>query len=316
MTGSSVVEFTARERLGVTKRATILAKFRFLSLAIFFVGGSCGCYGQEEVQSFPGITTHLLESPAITESSGLVAARLSADWLFTHNDSGDQARVFAIDPNGHNSGTWTVAGLQPLDWEDIAWVRWHGQDALVLADTGDNQLSRSTYQLHILTEPQSGQQAIRLLATVNFRYADGPHDCEAIAVDETRRTVLLVAKQWPFQCKVYELPLDTNLPAATVRVAQPYAHIPAPFVTGIDISVVGDRMAVVNYTTVYLYERASDETWQAALRQSPQQLAAPSRRQGEAVCFSKDGRSLFLTSEGTPTPLIRVPLPEKGAARK
>lgn len=300
----------------MTKQVEILAEFRIISLAILFVGHSYGCYVQAEVQPVPGTTTRQLESAEITESSGIVAARKGRNWLITHNDSGDKARLFAFDPHGRDAGTWSVPDLQPLDWEDIACVRWQEQDALILADTGDNQLSRSTYQLHILSEPRSAQRPIELLATINFRYADGPHDCEAIAIDESRRAVLFVAKQWPFQSKVYEMPLDTDLPVDRVRVAKPYAHIPAPFVTGIDISASRDRLAVVNYASVYLYERAEDETWQTALRKSPQQVAVPSRRQGEAVCFSLDGRSLFLTSEGLPTPLIQVLLPEKNNAKQ
>ncbi len=33
----------------------------------------------------------------------------------------------------------------------------------------------------------------------------------------------------------------------------------------------------------------------------------PQRNQGESVCYGADGRTLYLTSEFAPTPLLEVP---------
>jgi hypothetical protein len=42
-------------------------------------------------------------------------------------------------------------------------------------------------------------------------------------------------------------------------------------------------------------------------------IAAPARRQGEAVCFGHDGKTIYLTSEGSPCPLLAIPVkPQPG----
>ena len=74
----------------------------------------------------------------ITESSGLVAGSRS-DLLFTHNDSGDVARFFAVDRTGRTRATYRLRGVQARDWEDIA--RGPG-GTLWLGDIGDNSASR------------------------------------------------------------------------------------------------------------------------------------------------------------------------------
>jgi hypothetical protein len=41
----------------------------------------------------------------------------------------------------------------------------------------------------------------------------------------------------------------------------------------------------------------------------------PLRRQGESICYGPDGRSLYLTSEKLPTPLIEIPARAEPATR-
>ena len=52
----------------------------------------------------------------ITEASGLVASRAHAGVFWTHNDSGDAARLFAIGPGGSNEGE---ISLQDADGETM-----------------------------------------------------------------------------------------------------------------------------------------------------------------------------------------------------
>ena len=59
------------------------------------------------------------EDPRITESSGLASAS-TPGVVYTHNDSGDAARFFAVGPDGRTRTVYTVPGVQVRDWEDMA----------------------------------------------------------------------------------------------------------------------------------------------------------------------------------------------------
>lgn len=245
-----------------------------------------------------------LECEAITESSGLAAARRPTGWLFTHNDSGDTPRLFALDAAGRHQGEWTVPDARAIDWEDMSSIRWQGAPALLLADVGDNNLDRTSYQLYVVSEPSTAREPVRLLRTITFRYPDGPHDCEAVAVDVTRGEILLVVKQWPFRSHVYRLRITAVGSEARPVEAEHLTAVPIPLVTGMDISSRGDQMVLVNYFSLYVYARQPAETWEQALSRNPRSQPAPARKQGEAVAYSNDGRFLYLTSEGRPTPLL------------
>src|SRR5689334_10296886 len=49
--------------------------------------------------------TGKIESAEIKESSGLAASKCQPDVFWTHNDSGDEAFIFAVDKKGKKLGT-------------------------------------------------------------------------------------------------------------------------------------------------------------------------------------------------------------------
>jgi hypothetical protein len=60
-----------------------------------------------------------------------------------------------------------------------------------------------------------------------------------------------------------------------------------------------DRSAalVLTYGEPLLFPRAADESWAAALARPPIRLAPHRLPQGEAACFSADGRAVYVASE-------------------
>src|SRR5687767_12888174 len=69
------------------------------------------------------VTVGRIESNEITGSSGLAASLCQSDVFWTHNDSGDDAFIFAINSKGKHLGTWRVANARNNDWEDIGAYR-------------------------------------------------------------------------------------------------------------------------------------------------------------------------------------------------
>lgn len=245
-----------------------------------------------------------LDNVNILESSGLAASHDVANRFWTHNDSGDGPHLYAFDAIGRDLGRVSLAKVEATDWEDLSSFRRDNRGWLLVADVGDNARRRETCQLHFLPEPDLKDRKVEIHSTVTFRYANGPRDCEAVGIDASSNTVLLISKVL-FQSEVYSLqipPVDDK----QILIAQSIARISVPLITGLDVSPDGSRAIAVTYGNAYEFRRRQGESWARAFARTPEVLRMPNRKQGESICYGLDGRSLFLTSERQPTPLWKV----------
>jgi hypothetical protein len=64
-----------------------------------------------------------LKSAALGEDSGLAASRRQANLLWALNDSGNPPVLFALSARGAARGAVRVAGVENIDWEDLAAFR-------------------------------------------------------------------------------------------------------------------------------------------------------------------------------------------------
>ena len=254
-----------------------------------------------------------LANPAIRESSGLACSRLLPDVFWTHNDSGDAPRLYAFNLKGEDLGTYKITGAKAVDWEDIASFQKDGRSFLLIGDIGDNASQRKIYTLYMVPEPRLDPRKRGAAGRtepahpIDFRYEDGPHNCEAVAIDPTTMTVYLVVKVLGFEAKVYALPLRGSLRGSTL-VARAIGTLRLSVASAMDISPDGLRAIVLTYGDAYEYVRCSDETWAQAFARPGRALRMPPRAQGESICYGSDGKTLYLTSERVPTPLLQVPV--------
>ncbi len=65
---------------------------------------------------------HQSAFPEIAESSGLAVSRRTPGLLWSHNDSGSAAVLFALDTTGTVRGRVRVP-IRALDWEDVSAAR-------------------------------------------------------------------------------------------------------------------------------------------------------------------------------------------------
>lgn len=242
-----------------------------------------------------------LANADILESSGLAASIATPHRFWTHNDSGDGPRLFAFDDSGRDLGVVSLVGITAIDWEDMASFRRGDRGWLLVADVGDNARRRETCQLHLLPEPALNDPTATVHTTINFRYQNGPVDCEAVGVDGTSNIVLLASKS-VLNCEVFALQLPLT-PSKQVVVAPSIGKISVPLATALDVSPDGTRAIVLTYADAYEFQRRDGESWADAFRREPQVITMPIRKQGESICYGADSRSLFLTSERQPTPL-------------
>jgi hypothetical protein len=63
-----------------------------------------------------GFSTGTMTNGDISEASGIIASKLNPNILWTHNDSGGSAEVFAMTTAGANRGTYSVSGASASDW--------------------------------------------------------------------------------------------------------------------------------------------------------------------------------------------------------
>ncbi len=268
-----------------------------------------------------------IQSPAITEASGLAVSSANPEFLWTHNDSGGTPQVHLIGSDGSDHGQVTVSGCANTDWEDLASFTLAGKNYLLIADTGDNDAKRPSVSLIIIPEPSLPAAGKRLEATVapawqiHFTYPGGPRDCESVAVDSKAGKILLISKRTK-PPEVYELPLrptktEASIPLSAVLIGNtavvsaalpfmPYGNQP----TGLDISADGQLAAVITYSEIFLFPRQPKETWAIALSRRPTALPPHHLKQAEAVALAKNGETVFAISEGKSSPIIRLPVPQ------
>lgn len=275
-----------------------------------------------------------LASPELTETSGLAASRRRDDLLWAINDSGTAPRLHAVGVDGADLGFTTVEGVNATDWEDLASFDLDGRSYLLIADTGDNLSWHEGSLLLVVEEPELTGGALpagsvsKAAWRIPFHFEDGPRDCEAVAVYGNR--ILLIDKRSE-PPGLYELPLrpqelsdpTSDQPSSHVaRRIGSLAGIPPPtrsdvaaarwlgryfaMPTAFDLSVDGRVAVVLTYREAYLYERATDEEWPEAFARPPRRIEMPALAQAEGIAFARDGRTIFVTSEGVGAPLFRL----------
>jgi hypothetical protein len=269
-------------------------------------------------------TPATVASPDVVELSGIAASRVNGGVLWAHNDSGDTARVFAMDAQGGALATYMLVGADAIDWEDIA----VGPDAsrgaseLYLGDIGDNARARPNVVVYRLREPavtRGVAPVVETLADVErltLRYPDGPHDAETLMVDPVSGDLIIVTKDADGS-EVFRAPgtLDANASATLELVgridfsllqrrtsfppdAPLLARVGGAFATGGDISATGDVIGIRTYAAVWLWTRAAGEGVGEALAAAPCEAASVAEPQGEAFGFDADGRGYVTSSEG------------------
>jgi len=269
-------------------------------------------------------TAGKLESAHLNEASGIQA--ISDNRFVVHNDEG--ARLYLIDSTGRDLGALDVEGARNRDWEDITRVPGPDGPLLVIGDIGDNRGVRKRVSLYFLREPPAGDtfSEVSVQHRLRFSYPDGPRDVESMAYDRDGDRILLLSKrdQPP---RLYALPLDLALwqheleaeflgtvpgfrpPTRKDILRNPGRGLWLSQPTGMDISPDGRMAAVITYRSLYLFRRETSESWVEALGKPPEEFIGPPGSHDEAVGFSLNGRSIFVTTERRPAPLYRLDLP-------
>lgn len=306
---------------------------KFIAIVIFtglncFALISCGSFSPNGSAQTPvsqefgePTTVGRLESPELNEASGLAASKCQPDVYWTHNDSGDDAFIFAISGKGDHLGTWRVTGASNVDWEDIEAIKDKGGKCFVyIGEIGNNDRERSGGTVYRIAEPKVDDAAkdssrknpleTEPAQALRFEYPDSRHNAETLLVNPVSGDIYVLTKRTDGPAGIYKL--SSNFAAAKLQTAVKVGEIAVPAVpngllTGGDISSDAKRVILCDYFAGYeltlpANAKNFDEIWQ----QKPARINIGKRDTGEAIAYSIDGNTIVAISEKKNTPVIHV----------
>ena len=260
-----------------------------------------------------------IKSDEITESSGIVASRCNPNIFWTHNDSGDRAFIFAINPKGEKLATFIVKDAKNLDWEDIATTKTNGECFLYLGDIGNNSLEKSELTIYRVREPKVSQTTdsskenpleTETAEPIKVSYPDKPHNAETLLVHPTTGDIYILTKTKTAPSTIYKLSAK-NIKDGVNKLEKIADYsvpaIPNGFLTGGEISPDGQHVILCDYVAGYEIDLPTDaKNFDEVWKQRPAKIELGERFQGEAVCYGLDGKTIYATSEKKNSPLIEV----------
>lgn len=233
----------------------------------------------------------VIHAAQITECSGIVASRQHPGVFWVHNDSGDRARIFALDRDAKLLCEVEVEGAQNVDWEDIAT---DDSGNLYIADTGNNRNNRKDLVVYGVREPDPAAaplQRVPVQRRIEFFYPEQRafpdsalnFDCESLFWDAGALYVLTKHRSDTMSA-LY------RLPAASGPALRLGAFESGSMTTAADLSADGRILAVLTYQYLHLFERTANGGY---LGRHHRVLIEA--RQCEAVCF--DGQDVLIANE-------------------
>jgi hypothetical protein len=261
----------------------------------------------------------------IDEQSAIVKSGLYPDVYWVLNDSGDEARIFAIHENGETvipsflkkkykdeeKTPYTGIGIlnaQNSDWESLARIG----DTLIIADLGNNGNARRDLGLYLLPEPNPNNiYFTRVLQWLPVEYEgrnawpsqELEYDCEAVfTVNSTIYALTKHRKDGNINrpkhtTNLYKL--DTHYTDKTniLKKIDNDDHL-GGWVTGADVSPNGKRLAVLIHSVIKPSIRiyTLPKEGEKFLSSEPQIIKIKKGKQCEGIVW-KDNSTLIITNE-------------------
>lgn len=323
-------------RFSPTRRAMPRTISTFVALAASAVLAGCGTGTTPTTGGAPSISptapaelasgygspvvAGLIETDDIKESSGLSASECQ-DVLWTHNDSGNDALIYAMSTEGQHLGTWRVDGAQNVDWESVATYKDPGGKCfLLLGDIGDNDETRGEVEIYRIPEPTASAETASSTSaaplgtepvqTMRFSYPNGSNDAETLLVHPWTGDIYVVTKKKSGPAGVFRI--EPAFGSGSAVMGEKIADVSVPstpegHVTGGSMSPDGRRVMLCDLEGGYelvLPDGVADPD--AIWQQTALAVDLGDRKQGEGVSYGRDGLSLFASSEKKNSPLYVI----------
>lgn len=206
-----------------------------------------------------------IDFPEVKEASGLVKSRLWEGVFWTHNDSGDEARIFPINKDGAIlKPEWMkkYVGIQipdavNVDWESIAT---DDKGHLYIGDFGNNSNTRRDLIIYVIEEPYPTQTVVtNTKKRILYYYPDQKNvpaeqynfDAEAMFWKDGHIYILTKHRADTYT-KLYRLDAVKSNGKKPAKLIDKF-NIQGQ-VGGADISPDGRKLAVLTNTSVWIFE--------------------------------------------------------------
>ena len=269
-----------------------------LSLVTLALASSCGwnaagmtgCQTSGQAVGLPRI---------LRESSGVAWSRVRPEVLFSHNDGGHEASIYALNSEGSLLGELPLQGVQNRDWEDIATGKCEDSACIYVADVGDNDEVRDQIVLYRVKDdgvyPGSPLEA----EAFHMILPDGPRDMESVFVLPGEE-VFFVSKGRSDAVTLYRYPPPLRAgETVTLEAVQSLTNNRLPIlqqITGADASEDGSIVAIRTYESLHFF-RVVDGLLEE-MDGGRVVLRTLNEAQGEAVGLGPSGQ-VVLTSEAS-----------------
>lgn len=265
----------------------------------------------------------------IVEMSGIVKSKRFDDVYWVHNDSGDSARLFAIDSKGKviYPGYLNVYGeifeegkreweghkiflAANLDWEDIA----IDEEMIYISEMGNNGNARRDLGVYVVPEPNPrAVGGSRILKYLPIRYPDQKQfpaekwhfDSEAIFTFNNKLYFITKHRQageiMQFEKGAVLYRLDTSYTDRFNVLKRVDDHGAVAVVTGADLSPNGNNLAVIGYQQLWIFKtpERGDKFFSSGARllildmHHTGQVEAVAWLDDETILIGNEGRGIF-----------------------
>lgn len=237
-----------------------------------------------------------IKNDKIDESSGIIKSQKYENIFWTHNDSGDKARIFAIRKDGTFVKEVILENAKNIDWEDIAL---DDSGNIVIADLGNNDNVRKDLTLYFVLEPDifgnpEKEMTVEAYKKIQVTYPDQKEfpplrkeknfDCEAVFLAEGK-LYFLSKNRGNRKTKLYRLPNFTDK-FQTLELLEEFETDSQ--VTAADYQ--NGELLVLCYEYLYLFKKEGEKFLTKNYKKVLIELD-----QCEAICF--DGKEFLITNE-------------------
>jgi hypothetical protein len=232
----------------------------------------------------------------LTEISGMAPSALHRGVLWVHNDSGDNAKMYALKLNDCSVvGELTLLGVSARDFEGLAvGVDPKGRSVLWVGDIGDNRDSWSDVSIYQVREPKTLGNASAQVKRYRFTYDDRPHNAETILADPQSQQIWIVTKQLA-SGSIYALP--KRLKKSAINIAKKI---------GPTSGLITDGAMKPDGTGFVLRDYFDAQFFSGRPKGEPiQEIELPAQPQGEAIAWLPGENAVVIASEGD-NRLLRV----------
>lgn len=241
-----------------------------------------------------------LTDPRLTEISGMAPSQLHSGVMWVHNDSGDKARLYAVQlSNCAVVGELALRDVSARDFEGLAaGVDAQGRPVLWVGDIGDNRDSWSDVSIYRIREPKKLGKTSAQVQRYRFTYEDRPHNAETILADPDSQQLWIVTKQMA-SGSIYALP--KKLRKSGINTAKKIGSATGLITDGA-IKADGTTFVLRDYFDAQFFRGLPEGV-------VDEKIDLPGQPQGEAIAWLPGENAVVIASEGD-NRLIRVNLPE------